>query len=181
MTISWRRLRLKAVWLLVLPFLWWARPTPATLSLGAGFAALGLLVRALAAGQIRKNRQLAMTGPYARTRNPLYLGSLLLGLGVTMAGARWEFVLAFLVFFVVVYGRTMRAEARFLEREFGDAYRTYAYHVPWLLPRLTRYKGPTVAGGGRFSFERYRRNREYQALLGTLAGFTFLLVRMYWF
>jgi protein-S-isoprenylcysteine O-methyltransferase Ste14 len=179
-----RKLRLRAVWLLVLPFLWFARPTPASLSVGAGLAALGVLVRAFAAGYIHKDRQLTTTGPYARTRNPLYLGTFLLGLGVTIGGGRWIFVAVFLVFFALVYGRTIRNEARHLEGLFGDAYRHYARHVPLFFPRLTRYRAPgTERDGGQagFSGGRWRRNREYEALLGALAGFGFLVLRMYWF
>lgn len=180
MTTFMRKLRLKTVWLFVIPFFWWARPTPAVLSVGAGLAALGLLIRALAAGHIHKDRELTVTGPYARTRNPLYVGTFLLGLGVTLAGGRAVFVLAFVAFYLLVYVRTMRAEARFLEKEYGDRYRDYARHVPLVLPRITRYRAPGSAAAGRFSLARYRRNREYEALLGALAGFALLTLRMYW-
>jgi protein-S-isoprenylcysteine O-methyltransferase Ste14 len=179
MSVSLRRLRLKAVWLLVIPFLWWATPTPATLSVGAGFAALGLLIRALSAGHIHKDRTLTTSGPYARTRNPLYLGSLLLGVGVAVAGGRAVFLFAFVGFFAVIYGLTMRSEARLLEKEYGERYRRYARRVPLLWPRLTRYHDREADTPRRFSLERYRRNREYQALLGVLAGFGFLMLRMY--
>jgi len=175
-----RTLRLRAVWLLIVPFLWLARPTPASLSVGAGLSALGLLVRALAAGAIHKDRRLTTSGPYARTRNPLYLGTFLLGLGITVAGGRWLFVGLFLLFFGIVYGRTIRHEARRLEEAFGDAYRHYARRVPLFLPRLTCYRAPDPGRAPGFSLERYRRNREYEALLGALAGFAFLAVRMYW-
>lgn len=175
-----RALRLKTVWLLVIPFLWFARPTPAVLTVGAGFAFLGLAIRALAAGHIHKDRNLTTTGPYARTRNPLYLGSFLLGIGVTIAGGRWIFVVLFLAFFLVIYGRTMRYEAKRLEELFGEDYRHYARHVPFFVPRLTAYRAPGNEEEVGFSASRYRRNREYQALLGALAGFVFLAVRMYW-
>lgn len=179
MSISMRTLRLRAVWLLIVPFLWFARPTPAAFTVGVGLAVLGLLIRAASAGHIHKDKALTTTGPYARTRNPLYLGTLFLGLGVTVAGGRWLFVGLFLVFFVVVYGRTMRGEAKLLEELFGDAYHHYASHVPLLLPRLTRYRAPGTDGGAGFSLARYRRNREYEALLGAVAGFAFLALRMY--
>lgn len=177
-----RKLRLKTVWLLVVPFLWFARPIPASLTVGVGLAAVGLLIRALAAGHIHKDRQLTTTGPYARTRNPLYLGSFLLGLGVTVAGGRWEFVALFVAFFGLVYVRTMRDEARLLEDLFGEAYRDYVRHVPAFLPRLTRYRAGGVDGSDvpAFSLARWRRNREYEALLGAALGFAVLLVRMYW-
>jgi protein-S-isoprenylcysteine O-methyltransferase Ste14 len=176
-----RTLRLKAIWLLVVPFLWFARPTPTLLAAGGGLAALGLLIRAMSAGFIHKEKELTTSGPYAYTRNPLYLGTFFLGLGVTVAGGRWIFVLAFLLFFALVYTRTIRGEARLLEELFGDTYRHYAERVPLFVPRLTPYREAGEAGGEpAFSVARWKRNREYEALLGAVAGFAFLALRMYW-
>ena len=175
-----RKVRLRLVWLLVLPFLWFARPTPTLLLVGVLLAALGLWVRAWAAGFIRKEEALATSGPYAHTRNPLYLGSFFLGLGVTMAGGQWIFVVLFLVFFVAVYGRTMRGEAELLEGLFGDAYRHYAANVPLLVPRVTAYQAPGAPGSTGFDLERWRGNKEYEALLGAVAAFAFLTLRLFW-
>jgi protein-S-isoprenylcysteine O-methyltransferase Ste14 len=174
-----RWVRLRAVWLLVLPFLWLARPTPALLLAGVALAGAGLALRAWAAGVIHKDRELTTSGPYAFTRNPLYLGSLLLGLGTVVAGGEWIFVVVFLAFFVFVYGRTMKKEERVLEEAFRERYRHYAGAVPLLLPRLAPYRAPD-APASRFSVSRYRRNREWEALLGALAGFAFLLAKMLW-
>lgn len=178
MNIS-RKVRLRAVWLLLVPFLWWARPTPLLLVVGAAIAAVGLLIRAQAAGYIHKDRELTTTGPYAYTRNPLYLGTFFLGVGITVAGGRWVFVALFLVFFTVVYSRTIRHEARQLETFFGDAYRRYARAVPLFVPRPRPWR-PGGGDPGRLAFsrERWRRNREYEALLGAAAGFAALAVRM---
>src|ERR1044072_2657620 len=54
-------------------FIFFARPTPKAFAIGASVSLLGLALRAWAAGHIRKNAQLATSGPYAFTRNPLYL------------------------------------------------------------------------------------------------------------
>ena len=174
-----RKLRLRSVWLLVVPFLWFARPTPELLAVGGILAVLGLAVRAWAAGHIRKEKELTVTGPYAFTRNPLYVGSFLLGLGVTVAGGEWIFVVLFILFYAFVYGRTIRGEASLLEELFGEEYRHYGQHVPLIRPRLTPYRAP-----GRqtrpFTLERWRRNREYEAALGAVAGFAFLAVKMVW-
>lgn len=192
MSLGSRRVRLRAVWLLLLPFLALARPTSALLVAGGLLTAAGASLRAWSAGHIAKDRRLATSGPYAHTRNPLYLGSLLIGVGVTVAGGRWIFVALFLAFFLVVYLRTMGAEERILEREFGDAYRRYRERVPRLVPRLTPYGGPEEREGGAsgsgdddrsapgFSLERYRRNREWEAALGIAAGFAFLVGKMLW-
>lgn len=173
MALNTRRLRLRAVWLLVLPFLVLARPTPKLLLVGAGFAAVGLVVRAWAAGTIHKERELTTTGPYAHTRNPLYVGSFLLGLGITIAGGHWAWPVVFLLFYVGVYGKTMESEEEILSELFGVRYQEYVNHVPAILPRLTRYRAEGSADGG-FTLRQYARNREWEALLGALAGFAFL-------
>ena len=187
MTPDLRWFRLRAAWVLVAVFLFFARPTPWSLVAGGAVAFLGAGLRAWAAGTIRKGRELAVRGPYAFTRNPLYLGSLLIGIGVTVAGARPLFFALFLVFFAGVYWKTMRGEAEALEERFGHAYREYRSRVPILLPRLTPYSPPRGGwaedrvGGGGFSLPRYNRNREWEALLGLAAGFGALVAKMVWF
>jgi hypothetical protein len=106
------------------------------------------------------------------------VGSFFLGVGVTLAGGHWAFVALFLVFFALVYGRTIRGEARLLEEAFGDEYRVYACAVPLVVPRLTRYR--RVGATGAFTLERWRKNREYEALVGAVAGLAFLAARMLW-
>jgi protein-S-isoprenylcysteine O-methyltransferase Ste14 len=175
-TLRW--LRLRAVWLLVIPFMWLSRPTPQLLAAGGVLVAVGLAIRTWAAGVIRKERELTTEGPYGHTRNPLYVGSFFLGVGVTLAGGHWAFVALFLVFFALVYGRTIRGEARLLEEAFGDEYRVYARAVPLVVPRLTRYR--RVGATGAFTLERWRKNREYEALVGAVAGLAFLAARMFW-
>jgi hypothetical protein len=114
------------------------------------------------------------------------LGSFLLGLGVTAAGGRVLFVAVFVLFFTLVYSRTIRGEAQLLEQLFGEQYRDYAENVPLFLPRLTAWRAAgaslsdaSSAGAPAFSLERWRRNREYEALLGAFAGFAFLALRMW--
>lgn len=173
-----RTLRLRGVWLLLVPFVLLARPTPPLLAVGAAVAALGVLLRGWAAGFIRKDRELSTDGPYAHTRNPLYLGSFLIGLGVSLGAGRWELIALFVAFYAGLYAPLMRAEARALEARFGEAYARWAGEVPLFVPRLVGYR---TSGGApaRFTFERWRRNREYEALLGVIAGFLFLAARLF--
>lgn len=182
--MSLRTLRLRAIWLLAVPFLLGARPTAPFLLSGAVLATLGIAIRAWAAGTIEKERELATTGPYAHTRNPLYLGSLLIGGGVTVGGGRWEFALLFGLFFVIVYGRTIRREVGSLGERFGDRYAAYASHVPLFVPRMVPYRESPVPGrltsDEGFSLGQWRRNREYEAVLGVVAGFLFLVVKLLW-
>lgn len=190
MNLGSRPVRLKAVWLLLIPFFVFARPGPLLLAVGGGLALVGAAIRAWAAGCIRKDSELATAGPYAHTRNPLYLGSFFIGLGVTVAGGRWIFVILFFAFFFLVYRRTMRHEERVLEEEFGEAYRRYRRAVPYFVPRISPYRPPapeerTAEGeegevSRRFSPRRYLRNREWEAALGVLAGFAFLVAKMVW-
>ncbi len=185
MKLSLRAQRLKLIWLLILPFFYFARPTATLLIWGGASTMVGALIRAWAAGCIRKDRHLCTSGPYAFTRNPLYFGSFFVGLGVTVAGGQWLFILAFLIFFGWVYVRTMRAETDLLEELFGDAFRDYRDSVPVLIPRLTPYRRPdtpTESGPAPgFSFSMYWLNSEYEAALGILAGFAFFIIKMVWF
>ncbi|HET9784326.1 MAG TPA: methyltransferase [Terriglobales bacterium] len=143
-----------------------ARPRPLSLALGLPLAALGLLLRGLAAGHIRKNDALATTGPYRFTRNPLYLGSALLGAGFVVAADYWLLAVVALALLVAVYLPVIRAEEEYLANRFGSAFADYTRRVPRFWPRLRPAAGD--AGGG-FSFGLYRRHREYQALLGFVA------------
>ena len=157
-------------------YLIFSRPSVPLLIAGGLVALAGLIVRALAAGHLEKNQRLATTGPYARTRNPLYLGSLLIGIGFAIAGGSWVLGAAFLGLFLLVYVPVARREAEFLRREFGDLYGQYAA-VPLFFPRLAGRPGaPTQAG--KFRWELYRKNREYEAALGYAAGVVFLALKI---
>src|SRR3990172_799201 len=143
-------------------YLVFSRPTFRLLMVGGAVALLGLLLRAYAAGCLEKNRILAMGGPYAYTRNPLYLGSFILGMGFAVAGGSWALGAVLLSVFLLVYWPVMRREEDFLQRRFGDAYRRYREKVPLFI--LSGRRMPEAGPG--FRWELYRRNREYAAALG---------------
>lgn len=155
-------------------YLVFAQPMRRFLVSGCAVALLGLLVRAYAAGCLDKNRSLSTGGPYARTRNPLYLGSFLVGLGFVLAGARWELGVVFLALFLLVYWPVMRWEERRLRQQFGEAYDRYAAAVPFFVPRIRRAALP----GEPFRWERYRRNREYEAAVGSVVVVILLVLKM---
>lgn len=144
-----------------------ARPRAATLAVGLPVAAAGLALRAAAAGHIRKNDVLATTGPYRWCRNPLYLGSSLLGAGLVIAAASWWLALLALVFLLGIYLPVIRREEAFLAQRFGDDFHRYRTAVPRLLPRWPATRAPQAPAG--FSLALYLRHREYQALMGFLA------------
>ncbi|MDX6614078.1 MAG: hypothetical protein QOD75_3264 [Blastocatellia bacterium] len=143
-------------------------------------AFLGLLLRAWSAGHIRKNDALAVGGPYAYTRNPLYLGSFIIGLGFTIAAARPELGILFALLFLSIYLPVMRVEAGTLDQLFGVAYQDYAREVPLFLPRLLPYANQH-GGNSRFEATLYLRYREYEAALGLLVVWGILLAKaLYW-
>jgi protein-S-isoprenylcysteine O-methyltransferase Ste14 len=137
-----------------------ARPTPLSLMAGSLLAVLGEVVRLWASGHIRKTQKLATGGPYALSRNPLYLGSLLLALGVAVASASLWVVLAVAVYFLAFYPPVMREEASFLAEKFPE-YADWAREVPLFLPRLT----PAGPRGSRFDWAQVRANREWRTAL----------------
>ena len=158
-------------------FILLARPRPMTLASGAVVASFGVALRGWAAGHIRKNAQLAATGPYAHTRNPLYLGSFLLGLGFTIAANRLVLGALFTVFFLSIYLPVMHVEARTLDELFGAEYKRYASRVPLLFPRLTPYVHADNAPESGFDLDLYIRYREYRAALGTLLAWGVLALK----
>lgn len=170
-----RRIRVPLGFVFAVLYFWLARPTWRFLGLGAILIVPGLLIRALASGNVRKNEALATSGPYAYTRNPLYLGSLLIGVGFAVAARSWWVGIALVVMFVAIYVPVIRGEEAFLRGQFPE-FEQYARQVPRMLPRLTPYRSGDQGGG--FSFELYRKHREYNALLGALAVVAALAIKM---
>jgi protein-S-isoprenylcysteine O-methyltransferase Ste14 len=159
-----------------------ARPNRISLAVGGTVALIGLAVRAWASGHIRKNSKLAVSGPYAHTRNPLYLGSFILGLGFTIAASSslWLLVVLgglFAALFLGIYLPVMRVESATLAELFGEDYRAYARAVPLLFPRLTPYRADEVAAATKFDIALYLRYREYRAALGLLLAWSVLLLK----
>jgi protein-S-isoprenylcysteine O-methyltransferase Ste14 len=168
------RWRVPLGFLLGVAYLLFCRPTVKLLIAGGAVAAAGLALRAFAAGHLAKNQRLATSGPYAYTRNPLYLGSALIGAGFALAGGRWILALACMLLFAAIYWPVIRREEEYLRREFGEVYDRYAEHVPLFLPRFRR-----SAGGEEFQWKQYRKNHEYEAFLGYLAMMIFLAIKIW--
>ena len=157
--------------------LWLARPTFPSILVGSALAALGLLIRAAAAGHLRKREALAHTGPYGRTRNPLYFGSALIAAGFALASRSWFAAALLALYFSVFYAQVMRREESELREQYGKAFDDYAASVPLFWPRL-RVKTP--AKGLQFSFAQYVRNREYHAAIGAALMIAVLLALATW-
>ncbi len=155
-------------------YLIFAQPTLPLLVAGSITALMGLGIRAYASGYLEKDQALAVGGPYAYTRNPLYLGSLFIGIGLVLAGGQWLLGMAFVIFFLLVYVPVMRREEKNLHQRFGQEYDEYASSIPLFFP----YRKPPRLSTGRFDWRRYRNNREYEAAFGYLIGVIFLIAKI---
>ena len=153
-----------------------ARPTPRSLLYGLPLAVIGEAARLWAAGHIEKTQRLATGGPYAHSRNPLYLGTLLMAGGVAVAAASPWAVAGLVLYLAVFYPALIRSEAAFLRAKFGAAYDEWSRDVPLLLPRLTP-GGPRLS---RFEWQRVRSNREWRTALALPAVVALLCLRA-WF
>lgn len=176
-----RRLRVPLGFATAAVFLIFAKPQPRWLLLSLVLVAPGLWLRAFAAGYVKKNAELTRTGPYAYTRNPLYLGSMLIAFGFAVAAGRLWLGLLLVGLFLAIYWPTILSEEAYLRGAFAG-FDEYAAKVPRLLPRLTaaRFGAGEAVGAGQFSPERYRHHREYNALMGAGALYAALLLRMWW-
>jgi len=161
-------------------YFWLARPSWRSIGLGALAIVAGLVIRALASGHVRKNEALAMSGPYAYTRNPLYLGSFLMGLGFVVAARSWWIGVALAVMLLAIYIPVILGEEEFLRGKFPE-FEEYARRVPRMLPRLMRGSRASGENPLGFTFDLYVQHREYNALLGVLAMVAALIVKMKFF
>ena len=163
-----RRIRVPMGFVFAAVFLWLARPSWQTLLASLVLVVPGLWLRGYASGYVKKNAELATTGPYAHTRNPLYLGSMLIAFGFAGAAASWVILVLLAVLFAAIYVPTILGEEAYLREHFAG-FEAYAREVPRLLPRITAARIGAGAGDGErggFSPELYRKHREYNALMG---------------
>jgi len=153
--------------------LWRRSPQPAAIAWSLALVLPGLWLRGYAAGYVKKNRELTQTGPYAHTRNPLYLGSMLIAAGFAVALLSWPVALVLALGFVAVYVPVIASEERFLRATF-PGFDAYCRRVPRLIPRLTAAKAGD--GGGAFSLSLYLKHREYNAGIGAALLYLSLLL-----
>ncbi len=156
--------------------LWRRAPQPAAVAWSLALVLPGLWLRGYAAGYVKKNRELTQTGPYAYTRNPLYLGSMLIAAGFAVALLSWPVALVLALGFGVIYVPVIASEERFLRSAFSG-FDQYCQQVPRLIPRLTPARNPgEQSAPGTFSFSLYLRHREYNASIGAALLYLSLLL-----
>jgi protein-S-isoprenylcysteine O-methyltransferase Ste14 len=170
-----RKVRVPLGFVFAVFYFWLARPTWRSIAVGAIGIVAGLLIRALASGHVRKNEALATLGPYAYTRNPLYLGSLVMGLGFAVAARSGWVGVVLVVMFVAIYLPVIRDEEAFLRKKFPE-FEEYARRVPRMWPRVLAHSDASEGAG--FSWELYWKHREYNAVLGAVAMMAGLVVKM---
>jgi protein-S-isoprenylcysteine O-methyltransferase Ste14 len=166
-----QRLRVPSGFVLAAAFAWLAAPTRASLSVGVPVSVLGLLIRAWAAGHLEKNEQLAISGPYSHVRNPLYLGTAMVALGLVIAALQPLLALLFASMFLLVYLPAIELEEQHLRNLFPE-YDRYAEKISMLRPR---WRG--IDSKHKFQLRLYFKNREYNAAAGFAAGVMFLMWR----
>ena len=171
------RVRVPMGFLMAALYMIFADPSLVTLLWGAIVAFAGLLLRLWSAGHLQKNRQLATGGPYAYTRNPLYVGSALAGIGFCIAAGQWWLYLLFVIFLSAVYWPVIRKEEAYLRQIFPVDFPRYAKSVPALFPGLSR-PADFPCPPSRFYWQQYLANREYRAFIGYLVILCFLFVKM---
>src|SRR6266513_944114 len=169
------RWRVRLGYPLAIALLYFSRPTPPSILVGALTGIIGLGVRAYAAGYLHKQEVLTIAGPYAYTRNPLYLGSAILALGAGIATRSWISVSILIFYFAIFYSIVMRRESTELHLRHRASFEEYARAVPLFIPRLTAARLPADSAGS-FSLTRYKKNHERQAPVGFLFLLLVLLV-----
>lgn len=173
-----RRIRVPLGFIFAGVFLVLARPTWISLAWSLLGVLPGLLLRGYASGYVRKNLELTTTGPYAWTRNPLYLGSMCIAFGFAGAARSWLLTLLLAALFVAIYIPVIRGEEIFLRAHF-PSFADYRRRVPVLLPwRVPQHLGIARGNAGGFATALYRKHREYNACIGVAALYLALALRL---
>ena len=168
-----QKLRVPCGFLLLITFAWLSNPSRDSLLIGLPVCVAGLALRGWAAGHLAKDRELAMTGPYAYMRNPLYGGTLIVALGIVIASESLSLAAIFTIVFLFVYLPAIELEEQHL-REIFPAYASYRSSVGRFLP-IRKWRN----GSARFSWARYSKNQEYKAALGFICAVAWLTWK-YW-
>jgi protein-S-isoprenylcysteine O-methyltransferase Ste14 len=170
-----KRIRVPLGFISAAVFLWLAHPSALALTASLLLVVPGVALRAYASGYVKKNAELTTSGPYAYTRNPLYLGSLMIAIGFGAASGSWLLLGLLTALFAAIYIPTIRGEEVYLRSHFSG-FDQYVRKVPVLFPRLT--PATEMGAGGAFSRALYLKHREYNAAMGAAAIYGVLLLRL---
>lgn len=170
------KIRVWTGYLFLLVVIIFANPELSYLVVGTIFFVFGLIIRILAAGTLVKAEELVTGGIYQMTRNPLYLGSLFIGLGCSIMSNQPYLILLFFVIFIPIYSHMIKLEEEYLRQAFGREFEEYAARVPILFPAPGAPPGLLV----NFSFKRYRANREFIGNIATLIVVTIIWLKYFY-
>ncbi len=161
-------------------FLYFAIPSSTSVMAGIPFIVLGEIMRTWASGYIKKNEVLSQTGPYAITRNPLYVGNFLIGTGFSIMTGRILLFLSFLAAFIYIYKVTIQSEEKFLSAKFGETFSRYKERVPVFFPvKLQSLRSASdEVPEAHFAWQLVIEHREYHTWLGIIAGLIIFLAKM---
>ena len=166
------RWRVRVTFLFVILAAVLARPEVWSILTGIGLTMIGLLIRTWACGHLEKEKKLTVSGPYRYTRNPLYFGNFLIGLGIVTGAHSWWVLGSAFVLFGVFYSVIILTEKQKMEKLFPAEYAEYKRLVPLFFPSffstLPRKKA-------RFRKSLYQKNREYRALIGSIIFWAILI------
>jgi protein-S-isoprenylcysteine O-methyltransferase Ste14 len=152
-----------------------ARPKAESLAAGMILSLIGLGLRSWAAGHLRKEKKLAISGPYKHTRNPLYLGNLIIGAGIAAGSWSWIVLSVLAAYFIIFYPVVIRVEKLRMQTLFADQYADYEKSVPLLLPRIGK---SGIGDDTAFSSALHAKNREWRAIAGTAFFWALLAAKM---
>lgn len=168
-----RRFRVPVGFAAAALYIWLARPTWTSILCGSAIVLPALLLRTAASGHVKKNQEVTTSGPYAYTRNPLYLGSIILVIGFGVASRNLWLAVALVMIFIALYLPVIRDEENFLRTRFPE-FTHYAERVPRIIPRLSASDSPA-----EFSSQLYRNHREYNAALGSVGMMILLILKLH--
>ena len=155
-----------------------SRPTLLSLLLGLGLTDLGLLLRFWASGFLRKNQRLAVSGPYRYTRNPLYLGNLIIGIGVVVGSYSIWVAVVFFLYFIIFYPVIVMEETNTMRKLFPREYEDFSRQVPLFFPTL---RPSLPKSDQKFSLELFQANKEFRALLGAVIFWAMIAAKLIFF
>jgi hypothetical protein len=166
--------RIAASFVLSAIFIYFAKPTPGSFLIGVPVIFIGEVFRTLSSGYIEKDFSLTMGGPYSVTRNPLYLGNFLMGLGFAIITNQPILLLLFITIFAFIYHVTILEEEKGLLQRYGQEFMAYMSAVPKFLPKLWQWN----RNGHAFNWSLVMKHREYITWFGTIGGILLLVAKM---
>ena len=170
--------RVRVTLLFVIAAVVLAEPELWAILVGVGLTLIGLAIRTWACGHLEKEKKLTTSGPYRHTRNPLYFGNLLMGLGIVIGSQSWWVLGCAFIVFVIFYPVIILSEKQKMEGLFPQKYEEYKKHVPLFSPS---YFSTWPRQTERFSWTKYKKNKESRAIIAFILFWLILTAKYFFF